>query len=118
MKIRNGFVSNSSSSSFVIISKNELTREKLQEVLSHEAKNFPYGEDVFYSNILNSIKKIDYVLAGWYGLSIPLEVFSDNIYMYTGSHSDNEGCEIQCELCSTNLSVNTDDIKIIWEPRN
>jgi hypothetical protein len=49
MKIRNGFVSNSSSSSFIIISKNgELTLEKLMNAFDVNEKSplYPLAKDV------------------------------------------------------------------------
>jgi len=49
MKIRNGFVSNSSSSSFIIVSKNgKLTKEKIMKVLNVNKKSPMYSmaEDV------------------------------------------------------------------------
>lgn len=52
MKIRNGFVSNSSSSSFVIASKDELTEEKLFELFKVDKNSF------FYPMALNMVKTL------------------------------------------------------------
>jgi hypothetical protein len=49
MKIRNGFVSNSSSSSFVIVSKKgELTKEKLMKAfdISEKSPLYPFAKEV------------------------------------------------------------------------
>jgi hypothetical protein len=119
MKIRTGFVSNSSSSSFVIICKGELTEGKLRNALGDVALGFEFGPGTFYNGILDNIEEHETVSVGWYrDIDIPLsQLTKDDIHIYSGSHSDNAGSRISSTLCSTNLSVETDDLKIIWSPR-
>ena len=120
MKTRNGFVSNSSSSSFVIISKNgELTEDKLHKALGDIAKDFCMGESVFFSGILDCIEEAKTVSVGWYRSSeVPLSaITNDDIHIYHGEHPDNEGNKVHCALCDVNLTAETDEVKIIWEHR-
>ena len=42
MKIRNGFVSNSSSSSFILV-KNEISKQQLEKIINHESECDKYG---------------------------------------------------------------------------
>ena len=115
MKIRSGFVSNSSSSSFVIICKGELTEEKLQKALGKKAASFEFGEDSFFGSILNSLEEQDTVSFGWYGCEVPLaSVVAEGVHVYIGSHADNEGSDVSCALCYTDLTTETEDLKIVW----
>jgi len=119
MKIRTGFVSNSSSSSFVIICKGELTEDKLRNALKNVAMGFEFGPSTFYDGILDNVEEYKTVSIGWYkDIEIPLSrITKDDIHIYSGSHSDNEGSRVSIALSTTNLSVDTDELKIIWNPR-
>ena len=57
MKIRNGFVSNSSSSSFVIL-KNKLTEEQINQIKNHISFVLE-NKDMFKHYMLNYIDKYD-----------------------------------------------------------
>lgn len=126
MKTRAGFVSNSSSSSFVLVVKNhkegdseEDLRIKLRNALGGVAKDFCFGEREFYNGILDAIDEVETVSFSWYGMEVPLsDIAKDGVKIYHGSHCDNEGREVDAALCSTPLTVDTDEIKIIWEPRS
>ncbi len=120
MKLRTGFVSNSSSSSFVIICKGELTEEKLRKALSDVAKSFQYSERAFYNSILDNVEEQENISfeCGWHSLEAPLSsIAAEGIRVYTGAHEDNTGSDVSAELCRTNLTAQTNELKIIWKPR-
>lgn len=121
MKLRTGFVSNSSSSSFVIICKGELTEDKLRKALGNVAKCFEYSERAFYNGILDNVKEQESVTFGqyWYTIEAPLSLIAaEGIRVYFGGHEDNTGSDVSAELCGTDLTAQTDELNIIWKPRS
>lgn len=119
MKVRNGFVSNSSSSSFVIYSKEELSSETLQKALG-VPKNHPlHGfvskiTDLFESNSkpfdVEELKENFEKYECNYSKNI-LEKIEEGYSAYRCSfHNDGEGMELA--LYYSEISVDTDDLII------
>ena len=75
MKIRNGFVSNSSSSSFVI-PKDKLTEEQIQLIFNHSSEASKHSEYYDFGNIYDSwsISESEFYISG--------HCFMDNFDMY------------------------------------
>jgi hypothetical protein len=75
MKIRNGFVSNSSSSSFVI-PKDKLTEEQIQLIKNHSTEANKHAEYYDFGNSDDywSISESEYYISGY--------TFMDNFDMY------------------------------------
>ena len=75
MKIRNGFVSNSSSSSFVI-PKDKLTEEQIQLIKNHSTEASKHTEYYNFGNVDEpwSIRESEYYISG--------DTFMDNFDMY------------------------------------
>ena len=75
MKIRNGFVSNSSSSSFVI-PKDKLTYEQIELIRNHSTEASKHSEYSDFGNIYDSwdISESEYYISGY--------CFMDNFDMY------------------------------------
>lgn len=95
MKIRNGFVTNSSSTNFIIISKREITRDFLYKQLNpSNDENFKKEIDDLCDSIIYHLKKEDVNsisnLASEYGGSINKiyeRMKSKNCFIYTGELS-------------------------------
>jgi len=132
MKIRNGFVSNSSSSSFIIINKKggELSKDKLMEIMDVHINSPMYIfakeiVDVIY-NSCSSSKTLEDFKNEYYGSYGTMEDFReeepDMVKMFEeclekgwsyhhGSVSDEEG-GMESALCSMNIDFEDDNIKI------
>jgi len=140
MKIRNGFVSNSSSSSFVVLIKNgeKMTKEMLNDLFDIKENSILFGFSNILSNwILNNVKELSIkdifdnyswsedknlseedMINGLIGSSCDisredLEKISNKEYRYyEGSASDDTGDGLETFLCETGINVNTDTIYI------
>lgn len=142
MKTRLGFVSNSSSSSFVVIMKNgqKMTKETLLEVFDVNEKSPLYNFAEELSNwMVNRVEEMDiksihdnYVgnyekkelteddmiaeLVDEYGgiSEEDLEKIKSKEYRYyNGSASDDSGDGLETYLCESGINMDTETIKII-----
>lgn len=91
----------------------------LREALGSKAKSFPYGEHTFFANILSVLTEQENVACGQWGEhSVPIkDIVADGVFVYFGGHEDNTGSDVHIELCGTDLTAQTDRVKIIWQPR-
>jgi hypothetical protein len=127
MKVRNGFVSNSSSSSFIIASREELTKESLLKAFNVDKKSPIYDmveevASIFYDNgEKTTIKKLkdnygieneeDY--EGYYGKIVKKIEKSGFDYIYEGSVGDDNG-GLESGICYMGMDYTGDDL-IIWK---
>jgi N-methylhydantoinase B/oxoprolinase/acetone carboxylase alpha subunit len=134
MKIRQGFVSNSSSSSFVIVSKNgELNKEKIKKAFEG-AKNTPFESlintcaDTLYNE--SRQQDVESVLDD-YGFKTFDDFYNDviryketrvladallnNEVVYTGKISDQDGDSGSYTVCGMKIDYEDDDIIIYKE---
>lgn len=139
MKIRNGFVSNSSSSSFIVIMKNgeKMSKEILIELFDIKENSILFGfadklsdwmmsnikeqniEDIYRNYVGDPKGKsteelIDDFFNEYCELSTEeLEkIVSKEYVYYEGSASDDSGDGLETFLCETGINVNNDTIKI------
>ena len=142
MKVRNGFVSNSSSSSFVVIMKNgqDLTYESLISVLDINEKSplFTFANDLakwtisntkkhtiedifnnYYGRIagLTEDQMIDEILKEFYGdkteyKNILEKIKNGKFCYYEGRASNDSGYALEYYLYDNGLNVDTENIKI------
>jgi hypothetical protein len=144
MKTRNGFVSNSSSSSFIVIMKNrkELSKEYLLETFGVNEKSPLYGfaedlanwivnnvelqsiKDLYHNYIGGSNKKnptedemIEEILEDYGGVNKKLlqQIKNKEILYYEGSASNDGDTRLELMLYEGDLSIDTDEIKIYTE---
>jgi hypothetical protein len=142
MKIRTGFVSNSSSSSFVVIMKNgkELDKETLLETFDVSIASPLYGFAFDLTEwILNNVKKQnikdiyrDYIGSGKLTDAQMIEsivenyskiyqddkrielqkIANDEIFYYAGKASSDSNDPIESYLYNRGVDIETDDIEI------
>jgi len=144
MKIRNGFVSNSSSSSFVVMMKGnkKMSEETILKTfdVSEKSPLYSFSKDLAQWMIRNleeqDIKGIHDYYIGSYGKENPtedemiqeiiddyggidkddLEKIKNKEYRYySGSTSSDSGEAIESYLCESSFDIDTDDIIIKGE---
>ena len=124
MRVKQGFVSNSSSSSFILMTKNELTKEALQQALFGEEIDNPLLKgiatemtDVLYNGIDISLDKQSIVefLDYYYVKSIKelpdiiQEGISKGFIIHEGSVEDQNG-DLERYLCYLSINIETDEL--------
>ena len=138
MKTRNGFVSNSSSSSFVVIMKNgkELSKEILLEIFDVKKTSplYSFAKDLsdwiidnlkeknisgIYDNFCGTSKgKIDEEMINKLVEDCNMnqseleKIVSKEYRYYSGSASDDSDDALESYLCENEMKIETDDIKI------
>lgn len=126
MKFRNGFVSNSSSSSFVLTSRTKITEEMLNKALGIPEEHPLHSLVSSVTKcIISSSKLVDEdELREWradyekYKDSYSkerLDLVEQNNFVYTGYFSDDSGDPIETMLCLSGINVKTEDFEIKCE---
>lgn len=118
MKVRQGFVSNSSSSSFILMMKGDWKElsKKMSEYLKISKESPVYSLGAECVEILNknsesaNIKDMiaDEEISIEKGLELQNYV-AKGFKVYTGTLSDEEG-GLEAYMCDTDLNINTDDL--------
>jgi hypothetical protein len=141
MKVRSGFVSNSSSSSFIVIMKNgeKMTKKTLLEVFDIQEKSPLYGfakelsdwivknvEEMdiksIHDNYVGNYQKknlteddmIEEIIEDYGGIEKEMleKIKTKEYRYYSGSASDDSGDGLETYLCESGINIDTDLIKI------
>ena len=125
MKIRKGFVSNSSSSSFVIGVRGKLTKKKIMKAFKIDNKSPLYSLAEKIADVLRSTTsytKGEYLEDQWYDeesdlKDIEKKIFDKGFTFYSGSASDDGHGDGGAEsaLCDMDLDYEDDEIIIYKE---
>jgi hypothetical protein len=121
MKIRNGFVSNSSSSSFVIAYKGNLEEELDKALKLPVPENYPLRElivelaDAFHINVNETFKDMASYKKGGYDEddSEVKELFEKGFTVAVGSFEDIEA--VEAFLCNQDIDYESDTLVIKQE---
>lgn len=127
MKVRQGFVSNSSSSSFIIGCKGKLTETKIMEAMGiTETKNsliYPFAKKIveFFVNKAEIITKTEYMDGMGYEEESEIEedvlaIFNSNMDLYMGFASDDTG-GVEDAICGMDFDYVSPTLVIKKEER-
>jgi hypothetical protein len=125
MKTRNGFVSNSSSSSFLIAWKKNKDKEKeLQKILALPAKHPLEGISLEIANVISDCIEERFTTEEEYDAYLEesgdsrekkiIELLKDKYEVGIGSFT-NEESGIEGYLCDNDIEINTDKIVFLHE---
>lgn len=121
MKVRNGFVSNSSSSSFLIGCKGALTPDRLIGVFKVDAGSPLFNIAESFAEILckNATKVTLKSLLNEYCYDedddLVREVLKKNLDIYTGYVSDEAGDSLEAAMCNIGIKYESDDFILYKE---
>jgi len=123
MKIRNGFISNSSSSSFIIAYKkeiNEIDFVKNVLLIPENSPMFNFGKEVFklFMNNSREIKNIDeWIKENFYDEkdyeTKEMKKIKDEGFIIKDGSFSNEEYGLEDYLCNTDLNIKTENFIII-----
>ncbi len=116
MKTRHGFVSNSSSSSFIIMCKGELTKEKLMKVFDISKDNplFSVANSIAFCLMgATEMSKEDFDEYEYDESHKAHKAFKDGKKVYMGHAASDSGDATEYMLCEMDLNYVSDDLIII-----
>jgi hypothetical protein len=116
MKVREGFVSNSSSSSFIVAAKGELTEALVLQALgvAETSPLYKFAKDI--AGLLADAKEMDFEdLADWGDDGTLKNLIKRGFTVYEGSASDDDYRSAEAALCEMTINYESDDLVIIKE---